>query len=155
LFCSFPCFIEDSIYIYFGPLYFNISNITINIKKCIKKTFYFSSLLGGFLSGGFCPVPQQIISTGYRDPWNSSRWVLNSPFSVGTPQSFQIIDFYNGGTRQHCQKCQIKLLQIFLLVLFLLWQKNLVDYILTLLSHDQIATHNIILASINSGLKSI
>jgi hypothetical protein len=36
---------------FYKYLYFNTSNITINIKKCIKK-IYFSSLLGGF-----CPVP--------------------------------------------------------------------------------------------------
>ena len=42
----------------FFPLYFNISNITINIKKCIKKKhFTFHHYWGGFLSGGFCPVP--------------------------------------------------------------------------------------------------
>jgi hypothetical protein len=30
------------------------------MKKMYKKnTFDFSSLLGGFLSGGFCPVPVQ------------------------------------------------------------------------------------------------
>jgi hypothetical protein len=40
-------------YYFFSPLYFNISNITINIKKCIKKTFHFSSSL----LGGFCLVP--------------------------------------------------------------------------------------------------
>jgi hypothetical protein len=42
-----------------GKPSFNISNITINIKKMYKKkTFDFSSLLGGSLSGGFCLAPK-------------------------------------------------------------------------------------------------
>jgi len=39
------------------------------------------------------------------DPLNLPRRVLDSPFSVGTHQSFQILDFYNGGTHQTFQKC--------------------------------------------------
>jgi hypothetical protein len=34
----------------FCPLYFNISNITINIKKCIKKTILLFIIIGGLLS---------------------------------------------------------------------------------------------------------
>ena len=31
--------------------------------------------------------------------------VLDSPFSLGTLKSFQILDFYNGGTLHNFQKC--------------------------------------------------
>jgi len=39
-----------------------------------------------------------------RYPCNSPRWVLDSPISVETRQSFQILDFYDGGTHQNFQK---------------------------------------------------
>ena len=32
-----------------------------------------------------------------RNPCNFLRYILDSPFSIGTHQSFQILDFYNGG----------------------------------------------------------
>jgi len=43
--------------------------------------------------------------TSNRDPCNSPGWVLDSTFSVGTLQSFHILDFYNGGTHKNFQKC--------------------------------------------------
>ena len=58
----------------------------------------------------------------YRDPCNLPRWVLDSPFSVGTLQGFQILRFLqlcHCGTHQKFQKClldwdiiKLKLLQV-------------------------------------------
>jgi len=35
-----------------------------------------------------------------RGSCNSHMWVLDSMFSVGTRPSFQILDYYNGGTKK-------------------------------------------------------
>ena len=51
----------------------------------------------------FCQQSQNFLKKWIRDPCNWPRWVLDSPFPVGTYQSFQILDFfYNGGTHQNC-----------------------------------------------------
>lgn len=39
-----------------------------------------------------------------QDSCNLPRWVLESAFSVWTLQSFQMLDFCNGGTRQNFRK---------------------------------------------------
>ena len=40
-----------------------------------------------------------------RGSCNLPRRVMDSPYSVGTRQSFKTLAFYNGGTHQNFQKC--------------------------------------------------
>ena len=42
-----------------------------------------------------------------RGSCNSHMWVLNSMFSVGTRPSFQILDYYNGGTKKKKKKSEM------------------------------------------------
>ena len=58
-------------------------------------------------SDGLVDVSDDRCTTN-RDYSNLFRWVLNSPFSVGTLQSFLILDSYNGGTNQNFQKYLLK-----------------------------------------------
>ena len=48
---------------------------------------------------------QNLILYWSRDPCNLPRWVQDLQFSVGTRQSFQNLDSYNGGTLQNVRNC--------------------------------------------------
>ena len=61
----------------------------------------------GAWGGSTFETSSLILKSYTRDPCNSPRWVLDSPFSVGTHQSFQILDLYNGGNHKNFQKCPL------------------------------------------------
>ena len=71
---------EDCFYIrikLFFPLYFNISNITINIKKMYNKktlTFTFHHYWGAFCQGAFVLDPINHIS----DEILTTEWMIHS-----------------------------------------------------------------------------
>jgi hypothetical protein len=61
---------------------------------------FFKNFDGADCSGGYENKMNDIDRKNCRDPCNLSRWILDLPFSVGTNQSFQIFNSYNGGTHQ-------------------------------------------------------
>jgi hypothetical protein len=72
-------------------------------KRWIRQEIYLNEAIRSSLSKCFCTDCEQCMST-YKflltaiDSCNSPRWVLDSPFSVGTPHSSQILDSYYVGT---------------------------------------------------------